>query len=70
MTTYRLAKLPGFDSAPPAPWLAFPPLDAISLTSSVGRLAKLPGLFAVPDMVDVLGYGSWLVYCLGGFTDR
>lgn len=44
--TYRLAKFPGLvlavpvpdseDPELPPPWLAFPPLDAMACTSSVG----------------------------------
>ena len=32
-------------------WLCSPPLRAASRTSSLGRLAKLPGLFSLVDMV-------------------
>jgi hypothetical protein len=40
----RLTCLSGSMLAKPELWLAWPPLEAISWTSSLGRLAKLPGL--------------------------
>lgn len=41
--------------ANPPVWLAWPPCLAISETSSLGRLAKLPGLvLPVEDMVVVV----------------
>lgn len=39
-------------------WLAFPPVETISFTSSDGRLAKLPGLVLAADdmlVVELLG---------------
>ena len=33
---------------------ALPPLDAMAFTSSVGRLAKLPGLFSAELMMVVV----------------
>ena len=49
--------------AKPPWWLAWPPCLAMLETSSVGRLAKLPGLvLPVEDMLVLikdLVFGSW-----------
>lgn len=50
--SYWRTCLSGSMLAKPPEWLACPPFDAISCTSSLGLLAKLPGL-VLPDMVVV-----------------
>ena len=50
-------------SSPPVfswpPWLALPPMEAIALTSSVGRLAKLPGLVLWVDLFGIIEWTCW-----------
>lgn len=61
----------------PPEWLAWPPMAAILSTSSWGRLAKLPGLFDLPEgilKIIMPGYATspllyWVWFCdrLQGF---